>query len=56
MTGLEMRIFRTVVETGGFSSAAHSLGTSQPFVNQTIHSLEAPLRAQAPDVAARSTK
>lgn len=37
---IEMRVFRAVVETGGFSSAAHTLGTSQPFVSQTIRRLE----------------
>ncbi|PWJ16947.1 LysR family transcriptional regulator [Jannaschia seohaensis] len=43
---VEMRIFRAVVETGSFSSAAHALGVSQPFVSQTIRRLEARLRAQ----------
>ncbi|MEM6354145.1 MAG: LysR family transcriptional regulator [Pseudomonadota bacterium] len=37
---LEMRVFRAVVQTGGFSSAAHALGASQPFVSQTIRRLE----------------
>ncbi len=40
---LEMRVFRAVVETGGFSSAAYALGASQPFVSQTIRRLEARL-------------
>lgn len=40
---LEMRIYQTVVETGGFTAAAHSLGVSQPFVSQTIQRLEARL-------------
>lgn len=40
---LEMRVFRAVVETGGFSSAAHALGASQPFVSQTLRRLEARL-------------
>lgn len=43
---LEMRVFRTVVETGGFTSAAHGLGVSQPFVSQTIQRLEARLGAK----------
>lgn len=40
---IEMRVFRAVVETGGFSSAARVLGASQPFVSQTIQRLEARL-------------
>ncbi|MEM1049805.1 MAG: LysR family transcriptional regulator [Pseudomonadota bacterium] len=40
---VEMRVFRAVVETGGFSSAAHALGASQSFVSQTIRRLEARL-------------
>ncbi|MDW3206391.1 MAG: LysR family transcriptional regulator [Alphaproteobacteria bacterium] len=43
---LEMRVFRTVVETGGFTSAAHGLGVSQPFVSQTIQRLETRLGAK----------
>ena len=31
-----MRVFRAVVETGGFTSAARALGVSQPFVSQTV--------------------
>jgi DNA-binding transcriptional LysR family regulator len=42
---LEMRVFRAVVESGGFSSAANMLGASQPFVSQTIRRLEARLGA-----------
>ena len=41
-----MRVFRAVVETGGFSSAAHALGVSQPFVSQTIRRLERRLDAR----------
>ncbi len=37
---LEMRVFEAVVEAGGFTSAAHGLGASQPFVSQTIQRLE----------------
>jgi DNA-binding transcriptional LysR family regulator len=33
-------VFQAVVETGGFTSAANSLGVSQPFVSQTIQRLE----------------
>ena len=40
---VEMRVFRAVVETGGFSSAATALGASQPFVSQTIRKLESRL-------------
>ena len=32
---LEMRIFKAVVEAGGFTAAAHALNASQPFVSQT---------------------
>jgi DNA-binding transcriptional LysR family regulator len=42
---LEMRVFRAVVETGGFTPAAHALGASQPFVSQTLQRLEARLGA-----------
>lgn len=35
-----MRVFQAVVETGGFTSAAHFLEVSQPFVSQTIGRLE----------------
>lgn len=37
---MEMRVFKLVVDTGGFTAAAHALGSSQPFVSQTITSLE----------------
>lgn len=43
---LAMRVFLTVVETGGFTSAAHVLEVSQPFVSQTISRLEGRLGAQ----------
>jgi DNA-binding transcriptional LysR family regulator len=43
---VEMRVFRAVVETGGFSAAARALGASQPFVSQTIRRLEARLGAR----------
>lgn len=42
---LEMRVFRAVVETGGFTQAAHALGASQPFVSQVVQRLEARLGA-----------
>lgn len=35
-----MRVFQTVVETGGFTAAAQVLGVSQPFVSQIIQRLE----------------
>lgn len=37
---LEMRVFRAVVETGSFTSAAETLGASQPFISQTVQRLE----------------
>lgn len=43
---LEMRVFRAVAETGGFTAAAHLLGVSQPFVSQSITSLERRLGVQ----------
>ncbi len=43
---LEMRIFKAVVEAGGFTAAAHALNASQPFVSQTINHLERRLGVQ----------
>ncbi|MEX2330000.1 MAG: LysR family transcriptional regulator [Marinobacter sp.] len=43
---LEMRIFKAVVDAGGFTAAAHLLGVSQPFVSQTMTSLERRLGVQ----------
>lgn len=40
---MEMRVFCAVAETGAFTRAAHALGTSQPFVSQSIQRLEARL-------------
>jgi len=37
---LEMRVFRAVVEAGGFTAASHVLGVSQSFVSQTVSNLE----------------
>lgn len=37
---LEMRVFRAVVEAGGFTAASHVLDVSQSFVSQTINNLE----------------
>jgi DNA-binding transcriptional LysR family regulator len=37
---LEMRVFKAVVEDGGFTAAANMLGVSQPFVSQSINGLE----------------
>jgi DNA-binding transcriptional LysR family regulator len=37
---LEMRVFRAVVEAGGFRHAADLLGASQPFVSQSVSALE----------------
>ena len=43
---LEMRVFKAVVEAGGFTAAAVLLGVSQPFVSQSIHALERRLNVQ----------
>ncbi|GGD73233.1 MULTISPECIES: LysR family transcriptional regulator [Caballeronia] len=43
---LEMRVFKTVVETGGFTAAANVLNVSQPFVSQSISNLERRLGVQ----------
>lgn len=43
---LEMRIFKSVVESGGFTAAANLLGVSQPFISQTVTSLERRLGVQ----------
>lgn len=37
---IAMRVFKAVVETGGFTAAAQALGVSQPFVSQTVQRLE----------------
>lgn len=43
---LEMRLFKAVCETGGFTAAANLLGVSQPFVSQAVTSLERRLGVQ----------
>ncbi|AET93597.1 LysR family transcriptional regulator (plasmid) [Burkholderia sp. YI23] len=43
---LEMRVFKTVVETGGFTAAANVLNVSQPFVSQSVNNLERRLGVQ----------
>jgi DNA-binding transcriptional LysR family regulator len=43
---LEMRVFKAVVECGGFTAAAQLLHVSQPFVSQTLTSLERRLGVQ----------
>lgn len=43
---VEMRVFRAVAETGGFTAAANVLGVSQPFVSQTVSNLERRLGVQ----------
>ena len=35
-----MRVFRTLVDAGGFTAAAHILGVSQSLVSQTLNGLE----------------
>lgn len=37
---LEMTVFKAVAEHGGFTTAAHALGASQPFVSKTLNNLE----------------
>jgi len=41
-----MRVFMAVVDAGGFTAAAYLLGVSQPFVSQTMTSLERRLGVQ----------
>ncbi len=43
---VEMRVFRAVAETAGFTAAANLLGVSQPFVSQTVSNLERRLGVQ----------
>lgn len=43
---LEMRVFKAVVEAGGFTAASHALGVSQPFVSQCMNNLERRLGVQ----------
>ena len=43
---VEMRMFKAVAETGGFTAAAHALGVSQPLVSQTVRNLERRLGVQ----------
>ena len=43
---LEMRVFKAVVEAGGFTAAANLLGVGQPFVSQSIRALERRLGVQ----------
>jgi DNA-binding transcriptional LysR family regulator len=37
---LEMRVFRAIVENGGFTAGAHALGVSQPFASRSLARLE----------------
>jgi DNA-binding transcriptional LysR family regulator len=43
---LEMRIFKAVVEAGGFTAAANNFGVSQSFISQSVNSLERRLGVQ----------
>lgn len=43
---IEMRVFKAVAETGGFTAAANLLGVSQPFVSQSVSNLEKRLGVQ----------
>lgn len=43
---VEMRVFKAVAESGGFTSAAHLLGASQPFVSEQLTNLEKRLGVQ----------
>lgn len=37
---IEMRVFKAVVELGGFTAAAHALSATQPFISRTVKNLE----------------
>lgn len=37
---IEMRVMRSVVETGGFSAAARQMGVSQAFISQVVNRVE----------------
>jgi DNA-binding transcriptional LysR family regulator len=43
---LEMRVFKGVVEAGGFTAAATLFGVSQSFISQTVNNLERRLGVQ----------
>jgi DNA-binding transcriptional LysR family regulator len=43
---VEMRVFKAVAETAGFTAAANLLGVSQPFVSQSVSNLERRLGVQ----------
>ncbi|RYE80722.1 MAG: LysR family transcriptional regulator [Oxalobacteraceae bacterium] len=43
---LEMRIFKAVVESGGFTAAANFFGVSQSFISQSVTNLERRLGVQ----------
>ena len=43
---LEMRVFKAVVDAGGFTAAARLLGISQPFASQCVTNLERRLGVQ----------
>ncbi|OED42581.1 hypothetical protein AB833_06120 [Chromatiales bacterium (ex Bugula neritina AB1)] len=40
LTLRQLRVFKTIVESGGFRKAAEALNTSQPALSKTIQSLE----------------
>ncbi|MBM2575938.1 LysR family transcriptional regulator [Jannaschia sp. Os4] len=50
----QMRVLLAVIETGGFSAAARSLGASQPFVSETVARLEERLGARLLDRTTRT--
>jgi len=37
---LEMQVFKAVADHGGFTAAAHALGTSQPFISRAMMNME----------------
>ncbi|MDO9418393.1 LysR family transcriptional regulator [Pararhizobium sp.] len=43
---LEMRVFRSVIDGGGFTAASHILGVSQSSISQTLYNLEKRLGIQ----------
>lgn len=43
---IEMRVFKAVAETAGFTAAANLLGVSQPFVSECVNNLEKRLGVQ----------
>ena len=53
---VEMRVFKAVAESGGFTAAALRLGTSQPFVSRTLSALEKRLECKLLHRSTRSQR